>query len=93
MFKKVSRNFISKNYRENKVSITGSFEIKNNTMNSESIRSVITEFVGNFLNSLYNGLNRYEKIEKFLKSQFIQYRFTKKASQFKDSTLTDFFDK
>ena len=87
------QSFISKSYKENLVSLEGSFEIKNKTMTPKLIRNVVTDFMGNFLNSLYFGLIRYEKTEQQLKNKFSTYEFTKQGSKYKESSLRNFIDK
>lgn len=87
------QNFISKNYNENLISLESSFEIKNKTMAPKLIRNVVTDFIGNFLNSLYYGIIRYEKTEQQLKNKFSTYEFTKQGSKYKESSLGAFIDK
>lgn len=49
--------------------------IKDRSMDEKRIRSTITDFVGNFLSTLYNTLPKYNDVEKRIKKEFTTHRF------------------
>lgn len=49
--------------------------IKDKTMNPMRIRSAITDFIGNYLSTLYDALPRYNDVEKNIKRNFTQHKF------------------
>lgn len=54
---------------------SGSVIIKDKTMNPMRIRSAITDFIGNYLSTLYDTLPRYNDVEKNIKREFTQHKF------------------
>lgn len=70
------QRFVSDQYH-NKViySTASSVEIKAKDMNSKIIRKAYTDFLGNFLTSLYSTLPRYDKFEKEVQKGFNTHEF------------------
>lgn len=49
--------------------------IRDKNMNEKRIRNAITDFVGNFLSTLYDTLPRYNDVERKIKNKFTTHKF------------------
>ena len=68
--------YISEQYKGSIIYTTASSVIiKDKIMNPMRIRSAITDFIGNYLSSLYDTIPRYNDVEKNIKRKFTQHKF------------------
>ena len=73
--------FVNQQYQQNIIYSTSSIEIKDKSLNSKRIREALTDFIGNFLSSLYSTLPKYNDVEKKIKIEFTSHKFKPEKKQ------------